>query len=167
METTGINNSFQKIDYSVRACKCELESCASGLTEVSIIFQWKESPHWSMGNPHTIIFTDDVNDIEKYGKKVSESNIFPEGCNVEFVEVINKNKIKMRVYERGSGETLSCGTGACASVVAGVLNGYLNDKEEVEANVLGGKLYITYNNNVYMEGDANIICIGNYLVKKR
>lgn len=120
----------------------------------------------SMGNPHTIIFTDDVSDIEKYGKKVSESNMFPKGCNVEFVEVINKNKIKMRVYERGSAETLSCGTGACASVVAGILNGYLNEKEEIEVNVLGGTLYITYNDNVYMEGDANNICTGNYLVKK-
>lgn len=120
----------------------------------------------SMGNPHAVIFTDDVNDIEKYGKSVSESKIFPEGCNVEFVKVINKNKIKMRVYERGSRETLSCGTGACASVVAGVLNGYLNEKEEVEVNVLGGTLYITYDDNVYMEGDANTICTGNYLVKK-
>ena len=121
----------------------------------------------SMGNPHAVIFTDDVSDIEKYGKKVSESKIFPEGCNVEFVEVINKNKIKMRVYERGSRETLSCGTGACASVVAGVLNGYLNEKEEVEVNILGGTLYITYNDSVYMEGDANTICTGIYLVKKR
>lgn len=120
----------------------------------------------SMGNPHTIIFTDDVNDVERFGKRVSESNIFPNGCNAEFVEVINKNKIKMRVYERGSGETLSCGTGACASVVAGVLNGYLNANQTIEVEVLGGNLYITYDDNVYLEGDAKVICTGNYLVKK-
>lgn len=120
----------------------------------------------SMGNPHAVIFTNDVNDIEKYGKKVSESNIFPEGCNVEFVEVISENKIKMRVYERGSEETLSCGTGACASVVAGVINGYLNEKEEIEVNVLGGTLYITYDDDVYMEGPAEVVCTGNYLINK-
>ena len=67
METTGINNSFQKLDYSVRACKCELESCASGLTEVSIIFQWKESPHWSMGNPHTNSTSALLNESAEHG----------------------------------------------------------------------------------------------------
>lgn len=67
MEITGINNSFQKLDYSVRACKCELESCASGLTEASIIFQWKGGPHWSMGNPHTNSTSALLNESAEHG----------------------------------------------------------------------------------------------------
>lgn len=123
----------------------------------------------SMGNPHAVIFTHNVNeiDINKVGSKIQESSIFPNKCNVEFVEVIDKNKINMRVLEIGSGQTLSCGTGACASVVAGVLNGYLSEKETIEVNVLGGTLYITYDDNVYMEGPAEVICTGNYLVKNK
>lgn len=122
----------------------------------------------SMGNPHTVIFLDNLDniDIDYLGSLIQNSPIFPEGCNVEFVEVINKNKINMRVFERGSGETLSCGTGACASVVMGVENGILDKNKEIEVNLKGGTLYITYNDNVYMEGPAEFICKGKYLVKK-
>lgn len=122
----------------------------------------------SMGNPHTVIFVEDVEkiDIEQIGKLIQSNNIFPHSCNVEFVEVINKNKIKMRVYERGSGETYSCGTGACASVVMGVFNNLLSYNEEIEVNLKGGTLYITYNDEVYMKGAAEYICEGKYLVKK-
>lgn len=122
----------------------------------------------SMGNPHTVIFVEDVEkiDIEQIGKLIQSNNIFPHSCNVEFVEVINKNKIKMRVYERGSGETYSCGTGACASVVMGVFNNLLSYNEEIEVNLKGGTLYITYNDEVYMKGPAEYICEGKYLVKK-
>ena len=67
METTGINNSFQKLDYSVRACKCELESCASGLTEASLIFQWKGGPRRSMGNPHTNSTSALLNESAEHG----------------------------------------------------------------------------------------------------
>lgn len=122
----------------------------------------------SMGNPHTVIFVEDVEkiDIEEIGSLIQNNNIFPHSCNVEFVEVINKNKIKMRVYERGSGETYSCGTGACASVVMGVFNNLLSYNEEIEVNLKGGTLYITYNDEVYMKGPAEYICEGKYLVKK-
>lgn len=122
----------------------------------------------SVGNPHTVIFVDNLDNIniEYLGNLIQKNKIFPEGCNVEFVEIINENKINMRVFERGSGETFSCGTGACASVVAGVLNGLLRCNEEIEVNLKGGTLYITYNDKIYMKGPAEFICKGKYLVKK-
>ena len=79
----------------------------------------------SMGNPHCIIYVDDVDglELEKIGPKFENNEMFPNRINTEFIRIINKNEIQMRVWERGSGETLACGTGACASVVASVLNG--------------------------------------------
>lgn len=121
----------------------------------------------SMGNPHTVIFVSDVDkvDVRKIGNLIQKNKIFPNKCNVSFIQVINKSKIKMRVWEIGSGETYSCGTGACASVVVGVLNGYLKENTKIEVDVLGGKLYITYNDKVYLEGPAETICVGKYEVR--
>lgn len=118
----------------------------------------------SMGNPHTVIFVKDVDNVNvlKLGKLVQENKIFPTKCNVEFVEIISETHIKMRVLEIGSGETMSCGTGACASVVAGVLNGYLKRSREIKVDVLGGELFINYKNNVYLKGNADVICEGYY-----
>ncbi|MCM1370855.1 MAG: diaminopimelate epimerase [Clostridium sp.] len=123
----------------------------------------------SMGNPHTVIFVNDVNNIniEYLGKIIQKSNIFPNQCNVEFVQIIDSNNIKIRVYERGSGETFSCGTGACASVVAGVLNGYLNFNEEINVELIGGNLKVIYKDTVLLNGDANTICKGKYFVKNK
>ncbi|NLZ81187.1 MAG: diaminopimelate epimerase [Clostridiales bacterium] len=111
----------------------------------------------SMGNPHCVLFVaDTVNaNVESVGSYLEKHEMFPEGVNVEFVQVINRGQIRMRVWERGSGETMSCGTGACASVVAAILNGYTDNKVEVE--VLGGRLWIHWdkeNNFVYMKGSA-------------
>ena len=112
----------------------------------------------SMGNPHAITFIeDDIKnfDIEKYGKKAEIDKAFPKRANIEFINIVDKENIKMRVWERGSGETLACGTGACASVVAAALNGYTNRNVTVE--LLGGKLEIDWNkedNHVYMTGPA-------------
>lgn len=117
----------------------------------------------SMGNPHCIIFVDDVNkiDVEKIGKKFENSGIFPEGVNVEFVQLINTNNLKMRVWERGSGETLACGTGACASVVAAVENGYCDKNNDVKVELLGGDLIINYKQDaVYMTGNAEEVFKG-------
>lgn len=117
----------------------------------------------SMGNPHTVIFTENIGnmDIEKIGKKIENAPIFPRRTNVEFIEVIDKSRIKMRVWERGSGETMACGTGACASVVAGVLNGLVSRKATVE--LLGGNLEIEWNENdehVYLTGPAETVFEG-------
>lgn len=118
----------------------------------------------SMGNPHCIVYMDDIDnlEIEKIGPKFENHELFPERINTEFVEVIDKNTLKMRVWERGSGETLACGTGACAVTVASVLNNYCNKDEEIIVKLLGGDLKIKYLSNglVYMTGPAEFVFEG-------
>ncbi len=111
----------------------------------------------SMGNPHTITEVEDTEkfDVEKYGKVLEVDKAFPNKTNVEFIQIVDKNHVKMRVWERGAGETLACGTGACATAVACYLNGKTDRNVEVE--LLGGKLYIEWNeenNHIYMTGPA-------------
>lgn len=111
----------------------------------------------SMGNPHAVVFVDDVDnlEIEKIGPYFEKHEMFPKRTNTEFVKVIDRNTVQMRVWERGSGETLACGTGACASVVACILNG-LTD-EQVTVKLSGGDLEIFWDrkqNLVYMTGPA-------------
>ena len=117
----------------------------------------------SMGNPHAITIVNKVEDfdINKYGPILECDNHFPKRANIEFIELVDNNNIKMRVWERGAGETLACGTGACASVVACNLNGYINKKATVE--LLGGNLNIEWSeedNHVYMTGPATIVFEG-------
>ena len=111
----------------------------------------------SMGNPHAITEVEDTEkfDVEKYGKVLEVDKAFPNKTNVEFIQIVDKNHVKMRVWERGAGETLACGTGACATAVACYLNGKTNRNVEIE--LLGGKLYIEWNeenNHIYMTGPA-------------
>ena len=111
----------------------------------------------SMGNPHAITIVDNVKDfdVETYGKVVEVDKVFPKKTNVEFIEIVDNQHIKMRVWERGTGETLACGTGACATAVACNLNG-LTD-EHVFVELLGGTLEIEWDkqdNHVYMTGPA-------------
>ena len=111
----------------------------------------------SMGNPHTITEVEDTEkfDVEKYGKVLEIDKAFPNKTNVEFIQIVDKNHVKMRVWERGAGETLACGTGACATAVACYLNGKTDRNVEVE--LLGGKLYIEWNeenNHIFMTGPA-------------
>ena len=111
----------------------------------------------SMGNPHAITEVEDTEkfDVEKYGKVLEVDNAFPNKTNVEFIQIVDKNHVKMRVWERGAGETLACGTGACATAVACYLNGKTDRNVEVE--LLGGKLFIEWNeenNHIFMTGPA-------------
>ncbi len=111
----------------------------------------------SMGNPHAVIFTQGIDqlDLPVIGPHIENSAIFPNRTNTEFIEIENGNKIKMRVWERGSGETMACGTGACAAVVAAVLNGLTDTKVDVE--LLGGTLTIEWDrssNHVFLTGNA-------------
>ncbi|MCI8719306.1 MAG: diaminopimelate epimerase [Lachnospiraceae bacterium] len=117
----------------------------------------------SMGNPHAVVFVDNIKilNLEKIGPDFEQHKIFPDKVNTEFIHIIDKNTIEMRVWERGSGETLACGTGACASVVACVLNGLTGD--EVLVHLLGGDLKIKYDrekNTVLMTGPAELVCTG-------
>ena len=120
----------------------------------------------SMGNPHAITFVENTKefDVETYGKILEVDKVFPNKTNVEFIQIVDKNHIKMRVWERGAGETLACGTGACASVVACSLNGLTENKVKVE--LLGGTLEIEWNkedNHVYMTGPAVTVFEGELI----
>lgn len=111
----------------------------------------------SMGNPHAITIFDNTEkfDVEKYGKVLEIDKAFPRKTNVEFAQILDRNNIKMRVWERGAGETLACGTGACATAVACNLNGLTDRRVNIE--LLGGTLQIEWNeedNHVYMTGPA-------------
>lgn len=112
----------------------------------------------SIGNPHGVIFCDNPNlvDLPEIGEHIGKNSAFPEGVNVEFVNVINERELELRVWERGSGETLACGTGACAAVVASVISGRCG--KSVTAHLPGGNLIIEWrdNNHVYMTGPAEI-----------
>ncbi|VAV84027.1 Diaminopimelate epimerase [hydrothermal vent metagenome] len=110
----------------------------------------------SMGNPHCVIFVKDVDsfDVERFGSAIEKNKFFPQRTNVEFVEIVNKRKVKMRVWERGSGETLACGTGACATAVAANLKGLTSAK--VSVVLKGGtlKIDIEKDERVFMTGAA-------------
>lgn len=117
----------------------------------------------SMGNPHTVIFMDDIHSlaIEEIGPKFENHPCFPDRVNTEFVHVLDEDTVEMRVWERGSGETLACGTGACAVAVACCLNGYTGN--EVTVKLLGGDLKIRWDreeNLVYMTGPATEVFHG-------
>ena len=111
----------------------------------------------SMGNPHCVVFCDypDLMDIAKIGPAIETAPIFPDRVNVEFVQVLDGHTLKMRVWERGSGETLACGTGACAAVVAASENGFCKKGEDITVRLRGGDLLVRYTDEtVYMTGDA-------------
>lgn len=119
----------------------------------------------SMGNPHCVIFVSDINkiDIKKWGPILEKYKIFPNKTNVEFVQVINRKHLRMRVWERGAGITLACGTGACATLTAAVLNNLSERKAKLELD--GGDLSIEWNasdNNIYMTGPATKVFEGIY-----
>ena len=111
----------------------------------------------SMGNPHAVIFTEGIKelDLPVLGPKFEKQPIFPRKTNTEFIEVVDRNTLNMRVWERGAGETLACGTGACASAVAAVLNNHCD--RNITIHLLGGDLEVEWresNNHVYMTGEA-------------
>ena len=117
----------------------------------------------SMGNPHAITYVDDVLKfpLNVVGPKMETHELFPRKVNAEFVQVINKDNLKMRVWERGAGETLACGTGACAVLVSSVLNNISNRKATIQ--LLGGDLIIEWcdkDNHVYMTGPAEVVFEG-------
>lgn len=119
----------------------------------------------SMGNPHCVIFTENVDsmDLPAFGKPIEEHPFFPRKTNVEFVQVMDRRNLRMRVWERGAGVTLACGTGTCATVVAAVLNNITDRKVKVRLD--GGELLVEWreDNHVYMTGPAVEVFRGEYL----
>ncbi|SDZ74970.1 diaminopimelate epimerase [Selenomonas ruminantium] len=118
----------------------------------------------SMGNPHCVIFVDDAENFPIYelGHKFEEYALFPKKTNTEFVEVKDRQHVRMRVWERGAAVTLACGTGSCATVVAGILNGKLDRDAATEVELDGGKLSIHWanDNHVFMTGPAELVFSG-------
>lgn len=117
----------------------------------------------SMGNPHAVMFVEDTKHfpLEEVGPKFENHEVFPNRVNAEFIQILDRKSVNMRVWERGSGETLACGTGACASAVACALNGHTED--EITIHLLGGDLIIRWDreeNLVYMTGPANVVFDG-------
>ncbi len=120
----------------------------------------------SVGNPHCVIFVDSVENfpVERIGSKIESHQLFPNRTNVEFAQVLSKNEVKVRVWERGCGETLACGTGACATVVAGNLLEKLSSK--VRVHLLGGILMVEYAERLFMSGAAEKVFEGTLLGEK-
>lgn len=155
---TGINN--EEIDeYVVNMGQPKVWR----KTELEILDNKIETINISIGNPHAVIFVENVDNIQidKIGPIIENYKYFPQKTNVEFVQILDKNLIKVRVWERGSGETLACGTGSCAAVIAGVTNNLT--KRKVKVLLQGGELEIDWNeqdNNVYMKGIATKVFDG-------
>lgn len=124
----------------------------------------------SMGNPHAVVYTDEITDelVSFWGPKIEKHPFFPNKANVEFIKVLSNKEIQMRVWERGCGETLCCGTGACASVVAGIINNLHGNK--VKVHLLGGDLLVEWDSKetspVYMTGPATIVFKGILELKR-
>lgn len=122
----------------------------------------------SMGNPHAVFFVDSIVTAPLYelGPIIEKDQRFPDGVNVEFIEVISSRELNFQVWERGSGVTQACGTGACASVVAAVLNGRVQRNEDIIVHLAGGDLVIKWDDNgsVWMTGGANVIATGTYFL---
>ena len=121
----------------------------------------------SVGNPHCVVFCGFVDkvDLQKIGPEFEKNPVFPERTNTEFVRVVGPNELKMRTWERGNGETPACGTGACAAVIAAVLNGYCKMNENITVNVRGGKMIVKYTgDSVYLSGNTELLYEGDITI---
>ena len=143
----------------VLANKSQLASEDGSMTDglVDVVDTEFRGTFVSMGNPHFVIFVDDISsiDVTKYGKALEYDSLFPERCNIEFAQVLGDGSIRTRVWERGSGITMACGTGACATAVAAAVTGREPRKSDIVMD--GGTLHIEWNeadNHVYMTGPA-------------
>lgn len=123
----------------------------------------------SMGNPHAVIFARDIDKfaLSEIGPLFENDALFPDKVNTEFVEVLQRNHLKMRVWERGSGETQACGTGACAAAVAAVLNGYCDKNTDIKVQLPGGELIINYTDEtVFMTGECKKVFDGTVTIRE-
>ncbi len=162
-KVTRVRVDMSKADLSPKSIPVAIESDKVVNQPVTIDGKEYNITCVSMGNPHCVVFVKDIErlDIEKVGPKFENNELFPERVNVEFARVINERTIKMRVWERGTGETWSCGTGACAVAVAAVENGFCKKGEDITVQLTGGELVVNYTDDtVYMTGEAEKIFNG-------
>ena len=153
----------------LKPCDIPMKKDGDSAIKYPIIIDGKEykATCVSMGNPHCVIFGGDPDEIEieKTGPKFENDPLFPERVNTEFAKIIDKNTVKMRVWERGSGETYACGTGACATAVAAVLEGYCEKDTDITVKLVGGDLIIKYTDKtVYMTGKCEFVYDGEYFI---
>lgn len=161
-----LENGQVKVNMGKPRGKCTKET-------ITVLDKTFEANLVSMGNPHCVIFVEDNSDLlemaKTYGPQIEKHELFPEKTNVEFIKIISKSEMDLRVFERGCGITLACGTGACASVVAGILNNLTENK--VKVNLLGGALIIEWqgssadtNYDVFMTGPAEYSFFAEYIL---
>lgn len=170
LELTVENNKVKKVKVDMgepilEAEKIPVKAKESPVTNLKLKAADKEFTFTcvSMGNPHAVTIIENVEnfDVAKYGSLLEKNEAFPKKSNIEFIEILDRKNIKMRVWERGAGETLACGTGSCAATVSCVLNNVTENK--INVHLLGGKLTIEWNkknNHVYMTGPATTVFEG-------
>ena len=118
-----------------------------------------------MGNPHCVVFTDDLEslDVASIGPRFEYSELFPDRVNAEFVRKLGPDSLRVKVWERGSGETLACGTGACAAVIAAAENGLVEKGRDIKVSLPGGDLTVNYTDErVILTGSAQIVYEGSF-----
>ena len=174
----GASVDMGRAEFEASAVPLDESFLPDGYVPADTAFRrvWKDVPvyahgkHWkgtalSVGNPHFVIFTEENVeglDIEKVGKLIETHHLFPERVNVEFVNVLSPRRFRMRVWERGSGETMACGTGSCATVAAAVANGIAREGEEAEVLLNGGVLRILFSaDGIRMTGGAETNFVGD------
>ena len=162
------NNKVEKVSVDMDAPQLEAKQIpVNHLDAMNVPVERMNFTCVSMGNPHAVTFVDNVAqfDIEGVGRKIENNPLFPERTNVEFAQIVAPNRIKMRVWERGSGETLACGTGSCATLVAAVLNGKAERKATIE--LLGGEVEVEWNENtnkITLTGGAEWVFNGEFYI---
>lgn len=161
---TYVSVNMGKVSFLAKDCKINTEKIDFFDEEIEVLGKKYNAFTASVGNPHLVIFNDDIQmlDLANDGKHFENHELFLDRVNTEFIKVESENSLSMRVYERGSGETLSCGTGACASVAVCVRKGIFKFNEFITVNVLGGKLYIKILDDytVILKGSATTVFTG-------
>ena len=141
------------------------ENCTLINAPVNIADQTWNVTCLSVGNPHCVVFSNNVDtlDLETVGPQFEHADLFPERVNAEFVRVVSRTALRMRVWERGNGATMACGTGACAAVVAAVLNGFCDEGTDIKVTLPGGDLTVNYSKGrVYLTGGATVVFSGSF-----
>ena len=160
-KVTSVQVDMGRAELDPAALPCTLPGPRALNVPVEIGGRMCEISCVSMGNPHCVVFTDHVDslDLDAIGPQFENAPIFPERVNTEFVRVVNPTTLRMRCYERGSGETMACGTGACAAVVAAVENGLCRRNVDIQVQVRGGKLIVRYGDDgaVSLTGKARLV----------
>lgn len=162
-KVTLVSVNMGKADFSAKALPSDIDADEIVDYPVKIAGQHYNITCVNVGNPHCVVFCDNVEtaDVEAIGPQFENSEMFPERINTEFVRVVNSNMLKMRVWERGNGETCACGTGACAAVAAAVKNGKCKAGEDITVKVKGGDLTVNYTpERIILTGNAVLVYNG-------